>query len=299
MRTTSLATPRRWRSSSAIAYSRPPVGFASLPSQNPAIGSGSVTTVSVSAVAGSKVPDALSPPQPERERCEPGERRRHEPGRTHGGMLFHLRTIAAGTVAGGRMASMSDWDLTRITAATDELLRTTENPRHRAILTNYRRHALLEVSGRYKEILVPEMTIAHPVYRLTEGPQTLVLDGHQAVHDFYAMLSGVGAIVMGPVDEELVVADWGFASECMFHHFMPGRLLMESEDIDDPDATYVVKHVLAFHWPYDDEQRLIGEHVYEDTATRVVEKVDPADVISPARARELLAPQLEREIALV
>jgi hypothetical protein len=213
-------------------------------------------------------------------------------------MLFHLRTIAAGVFRADH-ARMSDWDLTRITAATDELLRTTENPRHRAILTNYRRHALLEVSGRYEEILVPEMTIAEPVYRLTEGPHTLVLDGYQAVHDFYAMLSAAGAIVMGPVDEELVVADWGFASECMFHHFMPGRLLMDLEDIDDPDATYVVKHVLAFHWPYDDEQRLIGEHVYEDTASRVVEKVDPADVISPARARELLAPQLEREIALV
>jgi hypothetical protein len=194
---------------------------------------------------------------------------------------------------------MADWDLTRITAATDELLRTTENPRHRAILTNYRRHALLEVSGLYQGILTPEMTIEHPVYRLTEGPETIVLDGLQAVGDFYAMLGREGATVMGPVDEEIVVADWGFASECMFHHFLPGRLLMGSEDIDDPDATYVVKHVLAFHWPYDDRQRLIGEHVYEDTASRVVEKVAPADVISPQRARELLAPQLEQEIVLV
>jgi len=194
---------------------------------------------------------------------------------------------------------MADWDITRITAATDALLGTTENPRHRAILANYRRHALLEVSGRYPEILVPEMTIEHPVYRLTEGPETLVLDGMQAVHDFYAMLSGAGAIVMGPAEEELVVADWGFASECMFHHFMPGRLLMEVEDIDDPDAIYVVKHVLAFHWPYDDDQRLIGEHVYEDTSTRSVEKVAPEDVVTPAMAREALAPQLEREIELV
>jgi hypothetical protein len=45
---------------------------------------------------------------------------------------------------------MAEWEITRITAATDELLRTTENPRHRAILSNYRRHALLEVSGLYE-----------------------------------------------------------------------------------------------------------------------------------------------------
>jgi hypothetical protein len=196
-------------------------------------------------------------------------------------------------------ADMAEWDITRITAATDELLRTVENPRHRAILANYRRHALLEVSGRYEEILTPEMIVAHPVYRLTEGPHAIVLDGMQEVRDFYAGLVAAGAIVMGPVEEELVVADWGFASECMFHHFMPGRLLMDSEDIDDPDATYVVKHILAFHWPYDEHGLLIGEHVYEDVASRVVEKVAPEDVITPARARELLAPQLEREIQLV
>ena len=49
------------------------------------------------------------------------------------------------------------------------LLRTVEDPRHRAILSNYRRHALLEVSGRYEEILTPAMTISNPVYRLTEA----------------------------------------------------------------------------------------------------------------------------------
>jgi hypothetical protein len=197
------------------------------------------------------------------------------------------------------MTAMADWDITRITAATDELLRTTENPVHRAILANYRRHALLEVSGLYEDILAPEMTVEHPVYRLTEGPATIVLDGRRQVHDFYAMLSAAGAIVMGPAEEKLVVADWGFASECMFHHFMPGRLLMDSEDIDDPDAIYLVKHVLAFIWPYDDRQRLIGEHVYEDTASRSVEKVAPEDVVTPAMARAALAPLLEQEIQLV
>jgi hypothetical protein len=141
---------------------------------------------------------------------------------------------------------MADWDINRITAATDELLRTTENPRHRAILTNYRRHALLEVSGRYEEILVPEMTIEHPVYRLTEGPATLVLDAHQQVHDFYAMLSAAGAIVMGPAEEELVVADWGFASECMFHHLMPaGCSCRARTSVLAPPAA----HVLLEHQP--------------------------------------------------
>ena len=37
-----------------------------------------------------------------------------------------------------------------------------DNPRHRAILKNYRRHGLLEVAGRYKELLAPDMTVEHP-----------------------------------------------------------------------------------------------------------------------------------------
>jgi hypothetical protein len=38
------------------------------------------------------------------------------------------------------------------------------NPRSKAILENYRRHANLEVCGLYEQILTPEMTVEHPVY---------------------------------------------------------------------------------------------------------------------------------------
>ncbi len=53
----------------------------------------------------------------------------------------------------------------------DDLIDTLENPRHRKILINYRRHGLLEVSGRYEELLAPNMTVPHPHYRLFEGGQ--------------------------------------------------------------------------------------------------------------------------------
>jgi len=38
------------------------------------------------------------------------------------------------------------------------------NPFHRAILKNYFRHLLLEISGYWDQILVPELTIDEPVY---------------------------------------------------------------------------------------------------------------------------------------
>jgi len=180
--------------------------------------------------------------------------------------------------------------------AVDALLAQTDNPAHRAILKNYRRHVLLEVSGRYPQILAPDMMVGHPVYRLTEGPRTLVLDGKQAVRRWYRRLVDSGANVMWATDEQYAVADWGFAAEMTLHHVMPGAVLAAGgTDIDDLAATHLVKQTVAFHWPYENGL-LIGEHVYQDTASTQIIKLAPPDVITPARAAELLAPVLAQDI---
>ena len=46
-------------------------------------------------------------------------------------------------------------------AGLEKQLENVDNPRHRAILKNYRRHGLLEVAGRYQELLAPDMTVEH------------------------------------------------------------------------------------------------------------------------------------------
>ena len=181
----------------------------------------------------------------------------------------------------------------------DELVRSTDNPHHRAILLNYRRHGLLEVSQRYPELMAAEMMVEHPVYRMSEGGNAVVLDGREAVAGFYQELQETGSIVLWPVEQKIAVADWGFAAEALFHHFVPGSLLAgQGEDIDDPAATYLVRHVLSMVWPYDERARLIGEHVFEDPTTREVIKPRPEDVITPADARRLLAPVLANPPAL-
>ena len=58
-----------------------------------------------------------------------------------------------------------------------QLMATTQDERHRKMLTNYCRHAMLEVSGRWEEILVPEMMVPHPRYRINFGGQEIVMDG--------------------------------------------------------------------------------------------------------------------------
>ncbi|MGC0366015.1 hypothetical protein ABH922_003999 [Rhodococcus sp. 27YEA15] len=192
-------------------------------------------------------------------------------------------------------------------------LDTITNPRHQKILRNFRRHAMLEVSGRYKEILTPEMTVEEPVYRLFEDGQSIVLDGMDEVSNFYQSLAVTDTLVMWTSNSDFAVNDNGFSGETLFSQFVPGSILgdgvfgavHDSGDADskapsnsasdiDPDGWYLVRRTLAFVWPYDEQGRLIGEHVYEDSASKVVTKVDPSEVISAARAAELLAPLLEK-----
>ena len=186
---------------------------------------------------------------------------------------------------------MARLDITKVAMGVDRLLEVTENPRHRQILENYRRHGLLEVSGRWPEIFDPEMTVEHPVYRITSGSRSVLLDGCEQVQEFYRGMTDAGACVMILEDEKLAVGDWGFASESIFNHYAPGAFLMASgEEVDDPSAWYLLRHRLAMFWPYDERARMIGEHVYEDGTSREIVKLASEDIVTPAQAREALAP---------
>lgn len=188
---------------------------------------------------------------------------------------------------------MEMFDVRNVVKEPDALLAVTENPRHRAILLNFRRHALLEVSGLWEQILVPDMMVDDPFYRLNENGNSLHLRGMTEVGDFYRGITEAGLNVFGPISENIAVADWGLAIESYFGNFVTGSALLEQgEDIDDPDAHYQLTHYMASFWPYDEDCRLVGEHIYEDSGSRTIVKMDPADVVSPAMARTALAPLL-------
>jgi hypothetical protein len=50
-------------------------------------------------------------------------------------------------------------------------------------------------------------------------------------------------------------------------------------------------------WPYTQDGRLIGEHIYEASGSRRIYKMDPADVISPEQAAAVLAPLIDAQEA--
>lgn len=188
----------------------------------------------------------------------------------------------------------------------DVLIDATTNPLHRKILINYRRHGLLEVAGRYDELLAPEMTVRHPHYRIFEGGESIILDGMDQVRDFYKMLADMDMLVMWTGNQKISVGDYGFSGEAEFNQFVPGRMLGDSvfsslsedeakpESAYNPDAYYLVRRTLAFFWPYDETGKMIGEHVYEDSQSKVITPVEMSEVITGQRAAELLNPIIEK-----
>lgn len=175
----------------------------------------------------------------------------------------------------------------------DRFLATLDNPLHRQIISNYRRHALLEITGQKERIFTADMTVEHPVYWIHASGMDVTLDGYDQVLTFYSALEAQEATVMIVQDEKLAVADWGFASEGLFNSFMPGPLVSTRFGEADPDKLYIVRQRLAVIWPYDDRGRMIGEHVYEHFDDAELIEVPQEEFITLAEAREKLVPLIE------
>jgi hypothetical protein len=187
---------------------------------------------------------------------------------------------------------MIDLDVTQTNRAIDRLLERTDNPRHRYLLQTFHRHRYLEIGGRYEEIFVPELTVAEPVYHFYQGRIPRTLSGRDAVRDLYALWTMTSECIFYAEDEQLAVGDNLICSNVISYQQHPGvSLVALGHFVDDLDAHYLLRSRQLMLWGYDDRCRLIGENVWEvDPACAEVIKLDPADVLTAGRARELLDP---------
>jgi hypothetical protein len=175
---------------------------------------------------------------------------------------------------------------------TARLLEETTKPLHRAILLNFWRHVHLEGAGEYEKILAADMTVEHPVYRVTWGANPAVIEGKDGVRAFY---NSVGEAVLWHSDDRLSVADWGVCDEITFHQLAIGSdLKAVGYDVKQADRLYHVYSRQAFIWPYDDRARLVGENLYEDPTSVQLEEVDPSEAITADRVRQVHLEQLAK-----
>jgi len=188
------------------------------------------------------------------------------------------------------------FDVTEWPRQVELFLTRTQNPLHRAILKNYFRHLLLEVSGYWDQIIVPELTIDEPMYRVGDRREMEVLSGKAAVEGFYRRAFETRQNVMGARTMNMGVEDYGVTTEAVWTHVVPGVCLKEHVIDADPHAHYLMTHHLfqIFSYTRGTKPKLISERIYDDPESYSYVKLAPADVVTPEMAREQLAPFLAR-----
>ena len=183
-------------------------------------------------------------------------------------------------------------DIRQTNVAVRELIEVTENPRHRYLLEVYDRHRNLEHAGRFEEIFTPEMTVEHPVYRFNmAGQPPLVLEGREPVEEVYRLWSQTDQTIFYTESESVAVGDRMVVSTMVGYQQTLGSTLAAGGVEAEEDAMYLVRGRVAMIWPYDERGRLIGENVWEyDDAEHDLIKLEPDQVLTTARAAELLEP---------
>jgi hypothetical protein len=186
------------------------------------------------------------------------------------------------------------FDVTKWPKEVEAYLSQTQNPFHRAILKNYFRHLLLEVSGYWDQIIVPELTIPDPVYRVGDRREMRVLVGKESVEGFYRETYETRVNVMGARTMNMCVEDFGVTTEAVWTHVSPGAALQDHDVDADPNAHYLMTHNIFQIFAYTKDAKLIGERIYDDPESYSYERLAPEDVVTPEDARRQLAPFLER-----
>jgi hypothetical protein len=208
-------------------------------------------------------------------------------------------------------------DITKINVAIDRLLEVTTNPRHRYILMSYARHRALEFSGHYEDVVAEDMMNPHPVYTIRALGVNMLIDGKDEVRTLYRNWAETNQCVFYIEDEQIAVADSFVASRLVVYQQIWGGTLVGTKVLShlpkglsrelflemlklrkiplEVDWMYLYRNLEQWFWPYDDRGRLLGEDIFEiDRSAAEIRKLEPSEVLTAARASELLAPIIKR-----
>ena len=185
-------------------------------------------------------------------------------------------------------------DITQTNRAVQDLIKVTQNPRHRYLLEAYDRHRNLEHAGRFEEIFMPEMTVEHPVYRFSMiGQPPMKLEGREQVEPVYRLWAETNQSVFYNEDETVAVGDFMVTSTMTGYQQTLGSALRAAGVNAEDDAMYLLRGRVAMIWPYDERGRLVGENVWEyDESEHNLIKLEPEQVLTTQQASDLLAPYI-------
>lgn len=180
---------------------------------------------------------------------------------------------------------MIDFSVSQTLAPVDAKIAATTNPRHRALLQNFREHLLAEIAGDTDAIMKTQ--VAHPQYhfygsgRGDTGPK-----GGGAVRGFYEGIFALGYNKLRYVIDRFIIDDRGLFHEGQMDIVFPGRALQAMGiACDDLSALYVFSYRQAAIFHYDEAGHCTGEDTYSDGALTPerLRKLTPEEVATLPR----------------
>ena len=159
---------------------------------------------------------------------------------------------------------MIDFGIEHTLAPLDQKIAETSNPRHRALLQNFREHLLAEIAGDVDAIMKTQHP--EPQYHFygagvgDTGPK-----GGAEVRQFYENIMAQGYNKLRYDIDRFIVDDRGLFHEGMMHIVFPADAIraMGIEVADDaPHYVYSYRQSAIFH--YDEDGVCTGEDTYSD-----------------------------------
>lgn len=146
------------------------------------------------------------------------------------------------------------------------------NPRHRAMLENFREHLLAELEGDVDRIMKTQ--VEEPRYQFWgSGIGDFGPKGGAAVRAFYQHIFEQGYNKLYYEIDRIFCGDDHLFHDGVLHMIWPGRALRAvGVQVDDPDAHYLYSYRSAAIFKYDAAGRCLGEDTYSD-GTPTLERV--------------------------
>lgn len=159
---------------------------------------------------------------------------------------------------------MIDFAVSHTLAPLDAKIAATANPRHRALLQNFRDHLVAELAGDVEAILKTQC--AEPRYHFYgSGGGDFGPKGGAAVRGFYQAIFALGYNKLRYDIDRFIFDDRALFHEGWMHIVFPGRALQAlGVACDDPAGHYVFSYRQAAVFHYDERGVCTGEDTYGD-----------------------------------
>ena len=180
-------------------------------------------------------------------------------------------------------------DPQRSVAWLDKRIADETNPRHRAIIANYREHLLSEVTGKLDEILAT--LVDEPVYHSYNAQSLAGAGGPKNIDEVKAFYNGMFTTRTNVLErhvDRLIVTDDFLVSEGSIDHAYPGEALLARGRTTDAtgapveaDAYYQTSYRICAVLPYvgdGTDVKMAGEDTYTLVAANDLRRIPPDEI---------------------